>query len=129
MRIGKLAERAKVSRDTIRFYERCGLIQSMPGNSTSNTYREYPPELVEKLLVIKEAQNAGFSISDLVFFINQLEVVSSDTFDVEKFLQTKIDDVERNIQRQYKFLQTLKATKNSLAHNSEFSGVKKQTHQ
>ena len=117
MRIGKLAKAAHVSRDTIRFYERCGLIQSVPGNSASNTYREYPTELIEKLAIIKEAQNAGFSISDLVYFINQLEVASSDIFDAEIFLQTKINQVESNIQRQGKFLETLKTTKNSLMHD------------
>ena len=129
MRIGKLAEHAGVSRDTIRFYERCGLIQSIPGNSASNTYREYPQELVEKLAVIKEAQNAGFSISDLVFFINQLEVASSDKFDAETFLQSKIDDVERSILRQQKFLLTLKATKDSLARDLRLSSQETQLNQ
>jgi len=48
MRIGELAKRSEVSRDTIRFYERNGLIFSMPSDSGTNSYREYFEERSEE---------------------------------------------------------------------------------
>lgn len=116
MRIGELAERTALSRDTIRFYERNGLIHSMPSDVPSNSYRNYPDETVERLTMVREAQNAGFSISELALFIGQLEDSSTETgFDVEDFLQRKIGEVEDKIRRSEKFLEALRATKRALA--------------
>lgn len=116
MRIGELAERTTLSRDTIRFYERNGLIHSVPGEAPSNSYRDYPDETVERLAMIREAQNAGFSISELAQFISQLEGSSAEAgFDVEAFLERKISEVEDKIRRSEKFLDALRATKRALA--------------
>lgn len=65
MRIGELAERSGVSRDTIRFYERNGLIQSHPGDSATNNYRDYPEENLIRLDFFTKARDAGISIADL----------------------------------------------------------------
>lgn len=119
MRIGELARRASVSRDTIRFYEKKGLIASLPGSSSTNNYRDYPESTVLTLELIKEARAAGMTLADLTIFIAQLEALSGTEFDGEDFLQTKIEDVEQNIRRSKKFLETLKATKKALADASK----------
>lgn len=115
MRIGELAKRSQMSRDTIRFYERNGLIFSMPSSNATNSYKEYFEETVEILAMIKEAQDAGFSIADLVLFIKQMSEASVENFDAEDFLQTKIDEIEERIHRSRRFVKTLKATKDALA--------------
>lgn len=65
MRIGELSERSGVSRDTIRFYERNGLIHSTPGESATNVYRDYPEENLTRLNLFTKARDAGMSIADL----------------------------------------------------------------
>jgi len=115
MRIGELAKRSHMSRDTIRFYERNGLIFSMPSSSGTNSYRDYFEETVEILSMIKEAQDAGLSIADLVLFIKQLNTASADDFDAEVFLQTKINEIEERIRRSRKFLKTLKDTRDAMS--------------
>lgn len=115
MRIGELAKRSSMSRDTIRFYERNGLIFSIPNDGGTNSYREYFDETVEILGMIKEAQDAGLSIADLVLFIKQMSEASAESFNAEDFLQTKIDEVEERIRRSRRFLKTLKATKGALS--------------
>jgi MerR family Zn(II)-responsive transcriptional regulator of zntA len=61
--IGKLAERAQVSADSIRFYEREGLIS--PTQKSEAGYRLYTEEAVRRLTFIKHAQQCGFSLADI----------------------------------------------------------------
>lgn len=114
MRIGELAKRTSLSRDTIRFYERSGLISSSPGGSRTNNYREYAPETVLTLDLVQQAKAAGLSLSDLVQLIEQFGDTSASQIDGETFLQRKIEEVEAKIEQSKKFLQTLQATKSAL---------------
>src|ERR1700688_2344405 len=62
MTIGKAAHEAGVNIETIRFYERRGLIERPP---KGNGYRVYSPEEVARIRFIKEAQQIGFSLSEI----------------------------------------------------------------
>ena len=57
--IGKLAKQARVTTDTIRFYERIALIEAT--SKTSSGYRLYTEESVKRLRFIRHAQRCGFS--------------------------------------------------------------------
>lgn len=63
MRIGALAEGAGCNPKTIRFYEDRGLIAEPP--RAGNGYRDYPPETVERLRFIRDAQAAGLSLAEI----------------------------------------------------------------
>lgn len=63
MRIGQLAERAGVTPDTIRYYERQGLLA--PARRTPNRYRQYDREALEELQFIKKAQALGLRLGDI----------------------------------------------------------------
>lgn len=115
MRIGEVSARSGLSRDTIRFYERNGLINSTKGKERTNTYRAYDPDVVARLQMVREAQNAGFSIAELKMFLRQLEYVDGNTFDADTFLQNKIAEVEHRIARAQLFLGTLRSTRQALA--------------
>lgn len=65
MRIGELSELSGLSRDTIRFYERNGLVRSTESGSETNSYRVYPDNAPEHLRRLAEAREAGLSIADL----------------------------------------------------------------
>lgn len=114
MRIGELAKQTSVSRDTIRFYERHGLITSRPSVSSSNNYRIYPKDAALTLELIREAQAAGFTLAELRLFIATLQNSSDPDFDSDTFLEEKINEVERTIDRSMRFLQTLKLTRDAL---------------
>jgi len=64
MPIGELARRTGVSRDTLRFYERRGLLAA-PARQ-ANGYRLYAPETVEQVVWIRRVLGAGFTIDELV---------------------------------------------------------------
>ena len=63
MRIGELAKSAGVTPDTIRYYEREGLLPL--ADRTPSGYRDYGPEVVDDLQFIKKAQALGLKLSDV----------------------------------------------------------------
>jgi DNA-binding transcriptional MerR regulator len=63
MRSGALARAAGVSTDTLRFYERRGLLPRPPRDA--NGYRRYPADALHRVVMIQRALDAGFTIADL----------------------------------------------------------------
>ena len=61
MRIGELATATGLSRDTLRFYEKRGLLRAQRG---SNGYRDYPAESVQWLGYLRLAQSLGFTLAE-----------------------------------------------------------------
>lgn len=115
MRIGELAKRTGLSRDTIRFYERHGLILSLPSRDPGNNYRDYPDETVERLTMIVEARTAGFSVADLEKLIAHMEGGDLATFDADAFLAGKIAEVEQVVANAQRLLDILRATQQAIA--------------
>ena len=63
MRIGALAERVGVTPDTIRYYERVGLLAAP--RRTPSRYRDYGPDALDDIRFIKKAQALGLKLSDI----------------------------------------------------------------
>ncbi|MEZ5910793.1 MAG: MerR family transcriptional regulator [Paracoccaceae bacterium] len=115
MRIGELSRQTGVPRDTIRFYEREGLIRSAPSADATNSYRDYGEEVPERLQMIAEAQEAGLRLADLAVLIRMMELDEPEATDVEGFLDGRIAQVEATIRRARRFLSFLRETRAALA--------------
>ena len=91
--IGDLARRAGVSIDTIRYYEKSGLLA--PQARLPSGYRRYGDSQVARLRFIRRAQELGFSLSD----ISELLALSGlrDVARVKRSAQRKLDEVEKRI--------------------------------
>ena len=63
MTIGRVAAAAGVSVETIRYYQRRGLLEE-PAKPIGG-YRRYPPEMVNRICFIKRAQVLGFTLEDV----------------------------------------------------------------
>lgn len=63
MRIGVLASGAGLTAKTVRFYEQAGLLPEPP--RTPAGYRDYPPGALGRLLFIRQAQAAGFTLTEI----------------------------------------------------------------
>ena len=61
--IGRLARRANINADSIRFYERQGLLA--PATKTDSGYRLYTDDAVRRIAFIKHAQLCGFSLAEI----------------------------------------------------------------
>jgi DNA-binding transcriptional MerR regulator len=64
MRIGEVARKAGVSVDTVRYYERVGVLPA-PDRRPSG-YREFAPGAVERIRFTRELQAIGFTLADVV---------------------------------------------------------------
>ncbi len=61
--IGQVARGARVPLDTVRYYERRGLLPLPP--RTAAGYRQYPPDTVRRVAFIKRAQAVGFTLEEI----------------------------------------------------------------
>ena len=104
MRIGKLAESAGVTPDTIRYYEREGLLE--PPRRGSNGYRDYGPEAVDDLRFIKKAQLLGMKLSDVR---ETLQIAAGGTQPCEH-VRAKISARLSDVEERLKELRALRST-------------------
>lgn len=93
--IGSAAAAAGVSADTIRYYERLGLIPKPP--RTRSGYRIYSPGVIRRLLVVRSAQRFGFSLKEIAAFLAVRERGGRPCHDVRQAAQRRLDAVDRQI--------------------------------
>jgi Zn(II)-responsive transcriptional regulator len=91
--IGKLAESAGVAIDTVRYYERNGLLN--PAGRMASGYRRYGEAELKRLRFIRRAKTLGFSLED----IRALLELSAErnVAKVKRAAQLKLADIEARI--------------------------------
>ncbi|MFF6998298.1 MerR family transcriptional regulator [Streptomyces sp. NPDC008313] len=94
MRIGELAARAATTKDTIRFYERIGLVT---GRRLANGYRDFPPETVTWLYYVRTAQTLGFSLAEIARHGEELRDATDSAEALSALLEEKIHVVDARI--------------------------------
>lgn len=103
--IGQLAKQAKVSLETIRYYERQGLLPKPP--RLQSGYRVFSLEFVERIRFIKQAQELGFSLKEIKELLNLRTEPHSSGADVRQKIVAKISDLDEK-------MKTLRAMKKDL---------------
>ena len=93
--IGQVARRAGVGVETVRFYEREGLLEE-PRRRPSG-YRQYPEEVVSRLRFIKRAQQLGFSLKEISELLLLRVDAQTSCEQVKGRTEAKIAEVERKI--------------------------------
>ena len=99
---GKLAKRAGVNVETIRYYERRGLLPE-PLRRESG-YRQYSKDALDRLQFIKYAKDLGFSLREILDLLTLVETSKVDCKTAEKITGKKVSEIEKKI----KSLQTMK---------------------
>jgi MerR family transcriptional regulator, copper efflux regulator len=95
MRIGEVAASAGVNRQTIRFYEREGLLPNP--TRRDNGYREYPADTVALVRFIKRAQDLGFSLNEAKALSDLRPTAGRDRPRVRALAEAKLADVRQRI--------------------------------
>ena len=95
MRIGAVAAAANVNEQTLRYYERSGLLQR-PMRSP-NGYRDYPEETVALVRFIKRAQELGFSLEEARDLASLRDAPGRNRLRARKLAADKLTDIERKI--------------------------------
>lgn len=98
MKIGSLADEAGVGVETIRFYERKGLIEQPP-RPNSGGFRDYPQDAVQRIRFIRQAQDLGFSLRETQDLLSLKATPSSDCADVRARARAKLDEVNQKMEQ------------------------------
>jgi Hg(II)-responsive transcriptional regulator len=94
--IGRLAKKVNVNIETIRYYERRGLMPEPPRSESG--YRHYPQDSVARIRFIIHAKELGFSLKEVAELLS-LRVDRHNTCnDVKRMTEIKIADIEERIQ-------------------------------
>src|SRR5690242_9873930 len=93
--IGQVAHRAGVGVETIRFYEREGLLEEPPRRASG--YRQYSQEAVNQLRFIKRAQQLGFSLREIQELLTLRVDGQTSCEQVQERAAAKLAEVEHKI--------------------------------
>ena len=76
MFIGNLSAKSGFSKDTIRFYEKIGLIQSSGYIRQANNYKSYTVHTLNRLNQIQELKSAGFTLAEIIDLLDSFQQAS-----------------------------------------------------
>lgn len=95
-RIGELADKCGVNKETIRYYERLGLIPEP--ERTEKGYRMYSQQMVDRLHFIKRMQELGFTLNEIDKLLGVVDHDEAKCRDMYDFTILKIEDIQRKIE-------------------------------
>jgi len=93
MRIGELATKAGISCDTLRLYEKRGLIRA---DRRANGYRDFPEETEALVRLIRLAQSLGFSLSEIGELLRGMDGHMSE-LQVGDLLRAKLSEIDDRV--------------------------------
>lgn len=105
LKIGQLAKRASVNIQTIRYYERIGLMKA-PEKRESG-HRLYSENEAARVKFIKQAQNLGFSLKEIKTLLNLRVKPQASCEQVREQAETKIAEIEMKIRELERIKQAL----------------------
>ena len=109
--IGQVARRAEVGVETVRFYERQGLLVEPPRKESG--YRQYTEDVVARLRFIRRAKELGFTLKEIAELLALRLDPDTSCAEVKGRAKAKIDDIDakiRDLQRMRQALDKLVAS-------------------
>ena len=101
MLISELAAKTGVSTDTIRFYEKEGLLKIDIAVRSDNNYRHYTDEAIDKINFIIRGKKLGFRLKEIKKIIAEWDSVSPEQ--AANFIQSKVEQIEEKISQLQQF--------------------------
>ncbi len=94
--IGKVAKKSGVGVETVRFYERLGLIEQPP--RSGGGYRKYPEKTVVRIRFIKQAKKLGFTLKEIGELLMLQKTAGTSCVDFQRRAESKLIDVNSRIE-------------------------------
>jgi DNA-binding transcriptional MerR regulator len=110
MRIGTAAEQAGVNVQTLRYYERRGLLPRAPRRTSG--YREFPEDAVRIVRFVKRAQDLGFTLDEVEELLRFRNEKRRDRGRIRAVADARVRDIDRKIEE----LQAMKTALARLIH-------------
>ena|SRR5436190_10536785 len=93
--IGQVARAANVHVETLRYYERRGLVAKPP--RSPSLYRRYPEDTVPRVQFVKHAQDLGFSLREIRELLSLRAAPRARCADVKRRAETKVQEIDGKI--------------------------------
>jgi DNA-binding transcriptional MerR regulator len=123
---GSLANATGVSPDTIRHYERLGVLPRAA--RTQSGYRIYPEAAIDRVLVVQKALRVGFSLGELAEVLKARDAGGVPCRRVYQLAEEKLRDIEENINTLRRTAKYLKTILRDWKQKMQRSGPKQQAH-
>lgn len=121
MLIGELSKKTNVSRDTIRFYEKTGLIKADKKGRRSNNYREYSEKDLHRLQLILLLKEYGFTLGDIKSILHQMEDDRDEAYkELPAKIENRLADIEAKINELTAYKVKLEILLKEFKSNSKF---------
>ena len=105
---GELADLAGVSRDTLRHYERKGVLpRPLRGH---NGYRQYPPEALQRVQLVRRALSVGFTLDELAKVLKVRDAGGAPCEEVRRLAAQKLVNVQDRLRELTKLRDDLQKT-------------------
>ena len=93
--IGELAEAAGVSADTLRHYERKGVLKCPPRKA--NGYRSYPENTLDRVRLVRRALAVGFTLEELARILSERDKGGVPCREARRLVAEKLSDLEEQL--------------------------------
>ncbi len=97
MLIGELSKKTGFSRDTIRYYEKLGLITETGRNGHYNNYKNYTEAVLKRLLAIRKIKDFGFTLKETHAMLVLFEEGVLEHKRGNRYVQRKIAQIDNQI--------------------------------
>jgi len=94
--IGQIAKAANIPTSTIRYYERRGLV--LPISRSDGNYRLFDSDALDRLMFVRSAQGAGFTLSDIAELLALREDQVAPCDEVQGLISSRLDQVIEQIE-------------------------------
>jgi len=118
MLIGELAEVSGLSKDTIRFYEKIGLIRAGDRIAGTRRYKEFSEQTIGRLSLIQKAKRLGFTLNQIkqtldswqdgtLSIAQKIQIIEEKTSDIDRQI-AELEGIKDYLNSKRMFLQTQK---------------------
>ncbi len=121
MKVGEVESRTGLSRHSLRFYERRGVIASPERGG--NNYRDYDESVIAELEFIQKAQPLGFGLAEIATILSHMRDSSINCLDGMALVDAKLADVDQRMSELHAVREMLTATRADLEISAEAHGL------
>ncbi|WP_061298480.1 MerR family transcriptional regulator [Leptospira borgpetersenii] len=122
MLIGKLADRTGISKDTIRFYEKKGLIEGNLVTRRENRYKEYSEDVFNQLILIKLLRKLSFTLEEIKKMSVNGENINMNCLSLANTVDQKLNRIESELKNLNMIQSKLISLKNICNEDCTFEG-------
>ena len=103
---GRLAREAGVNIETIRYYEKRGLLPKVSRKASG--YRLWPEDTVKRIRFIRHAQELGFSLREIAELLSLRTDQNTSCYEIKKIAEEKITEIDKKIRALQRIKKALK---------------------